>query len=175
MANKILVFIEQRNGQIKKSSLEAAKAASDLASKLGYSAEGIAIGNDIQNLDSVGGYGLTKVTHFKNGAVENYSTSAYTEITSNFAKEIDADILFFPNSSLGKDLAPHVSAKLDCGIATDIIAIDNNNGELVATRPVYAGKALVDVKVTSSKKVYTLRPNVFNPGTPADAKAEIST
>jgi len=47
MANKILVYVEQRNGQIKKSSIEAAKVASDLASKISYSAEAVIIGSDI--------------------------------------------------------------------------------------------------------------------------------
>ncbi|NNL20633.1 MAG: electron transfer flavoprotein subunit alpha/FixB family protein, partial [Ignavibacteriaceae bacterium] len=32
---------------------------------------------------------------------------------------------------------------------------------LVATRPIYAGKALMDVKLTTDKKVISLRPNVF--------------
>jgi electron transfer flavoprotein alpha subunit len=38
------------------------------------------------------------------------------------------------------------------------------NGEIIATRPVYAGKALTDVRVGSVVKVFTLRPNVFSAG-----------
>ena len=54
MANKILVFIEQRNGKIKKSSLEAVKAASDIAQKLSGSVEAISIGNEmIKSVDTV--------------------------------------------------------------------------------------------------------------------------
>ncbi len=173
MANKILVFIEQRNGRIKKSSIEAVKVASDLASKISYSVQAVAIGNEIEGLAELGGYGASNVMHYKNPSLENYSTSAYTEIAANYAKEIDAEIFLFANTSLGKDLAPHVAVKIDAGITTDVIALEYHN-DIVATRPVYAGKALIDVKITSSKKIFTLRPNVFNPGTSNGNSAEIN-
>lgn len=174
MANKILVFIEQRNGKIKKSSLEAIKAASEIASKNSFTIEAVVVGNNVENPETLGGYGVQKITHFKNAALENYSTSAYTELTVNYAKEIDADILIFANTSLGKDLAPHVAVKLDAGIVTDIIAFEFKENDFVLTRPVYAGKALIDVKVTSAKKVLTLRPNIFNAGTPGNLTAEVN-
>jgi electron transfer flavoprotein alpha subunit len=76
MANKILVFIEQRNGLIKKSSLEAAKVAADLTVKLSGTVEAVTVGNEIEGLEKVGSYGVTKVTHFKNSDLSNYSPSA---------------------------------------------------------------------------------------------------
>lgn len=174
MANKILVFLEQRNGQIKKSSFEAVKAASELAAKISYEVEAVSLGGEIQNIEDAGGYGAKKVTHLKNSSLENYSTSAYTDALVNYSKEIDADILFFSNTSLGKDLAPHIAVKLDCGLATDCIALNYDNNEITATRPVFAGKALTDIKITSSKKIFTLRPNVFNAGESSGTKPEIN-
>ncbi len=174
MANKILVFIEQRNGKIKKSSLEAAKLASDAASKLSGSVEAITVGNDINELDKLGGYGAGKVTHYKNSQLENYSASAYKDLTAKHFQENGFDILIFPNTALGKDLAPRVAAKVEAGIAVDCIAFNYEGGTITVTRPVYAGKALLDVKLTSDKKVFTIRPNVFNAGEPTDAKAEVS-
>lgn len=174
MANKILVFIEQRDGQIKKSSLEAAKVASDFASKLSGNAEALTIGNEINNLDSLGGYGVGKVTHLKNSDLANYSPSAYTELITKFVNDNGFDILFFGNTSLGKDLAPRLSAKIDAGLAMDCTALNFENGEIIATRPVYAGKALINLKITSAKKIFSLRPNVFNAGTAGGNKAEIN-
>src|SRR3989339_278021 len=174
MANKILVFIEQRNGKIKKSSLEAVKAASDIAQKLSGSVEAITIGNEIENLEKVGGFGAGKITHFKNAALENYSTSAYTDIVAKYSSENNIDFIFFAASSMGKDLAPHVAVKTDSGLAMDCISLNCETNDVIATRPVYAGKALIDIKLTSAKKIFALRPNVFNPGTPSDKKAEVS-
>lgn len=171
---KFLVFIEQRNGQIKKSSYEAAKVATETAPKLGGTVEAIAVGGEIANLDLLGGYGVSKVNHLKNELLTEYSPSAYAEVIVNFAAENGFEIIFFAASAMGKDLAPRVSAKLDAGLAVDCVALTVDGTDIIATRPVYAGKALVDLKVTSAKKVFALRPNVFSAGVPSDAKAEIS-
>ncbi|MFA7420218.1 MAG: electron transfer flavoprotein subunit alpha/FixB family protein [Melioribacteraceae bacterium] len=171
---KFLVFIEQRNGQIKKSSYEAAKVAAETATKLGGTVEAIAVGGDITNLDLLGGYGVSKVNHLKNDLYTEYSPSAYSEAIVNFVAENGFEILFFGASAMGKDLAPRVSAKLDAGLAVDCVALCVEGTDIIATRPVYAGKALVDLKINSAKKVFALRPNVFSAGAPSEAKAEVS-
>jgi electron transfer flavoprotein alpha subunit len=66
---------------------------------------------------------------------------------------------------MGKDCAPRVAVKLDAGLASDCIALKVDGGNIIATRPVYAGKALTDVRISSAMKVFTLRPNVFAAGT----------
>lgn len=159
MANKILVFIEQRNGQIKRASLEAVKAANNLAEKLSYEVTAVAVGNEVSDLDKIN---VQKVVHYKNNELGNYSTSAYSDLVTEFAKESDAEILFFGNTALGKDLAPRVSVKLEAGIIMDVVEFNINDGNIIASRPVYAGKALTNVKVNTKKKVFTVRPNVFS-------------
>ncbi|TSA28227.1 MAG: electron transfer flavoprotein subunit alpha/FixB family protein [Ignavibacteriales bacterium] len=174
MANKILVFIEQRSGKIKKSSFEAVKTASDIAQKISGSVEAISIGNEIENLEKVGGFGAAKITHFKNADLENYSPSAYADIIAKYSTENNIDLFFFAASSMGKDLAPRVAVKTDSGLAMDCILLNCESNDIIATRPIYAGKAVIEIKLTSPKKVFALRPNVFNPGIPTDKKAEVS-
>ena len=174
MANKVLVLLEQRMGEVKKASFEAARAAADMAGKLNAEVEAVVVGADVNNADVVGGYGVSKVTHYKNAELENYSSSAYAEAVAEYANESGADIVLFSNTAMGKDLAPRVCVKIDAGIAMDCVAFEHDGDNVVATRPVYAGKALLDVKLNSSKKVYTLRPNVFPAGEPSEAKAEVT-
>ncbi|MCB9210206.1 MAG: electron transfer flavoprotein subunit alpha/FixB family protein [Ignavibacteriales bacterium] len=173
MANKILVVLEQRDNQLKKITHEVAKVGSDLANKLNCEVEAVVVGGDVNPLNKVGGFGVKKVTLIKNEELSNYSPSAYTKIISDFADEIGADILIFGNTAIGKDLAPRVSVKLDAGIAMDCVELNFSDGEIIATRPVYAGKALVDIKINSDKKVFVLRPNVFNPGESTESEAEV--
>ncbi len=173
MANKFLVFIEQRSGIVKKSSLEAVKVAADFSARLSGNVEAVTIGNEIEGLDKIGAYGVSKVTFFKNSELVNYSPSAYTELISKFAIENGFDHLFFGATSMGKDLAPYVSVKVDAGLAMDCVMLNTNGSEIIATRPIYGGKALIDVKIKSPIKIFALRPNVFNPGIPSDNKAEV--
>lgn len=173
MANKVLVFLEQRNGIVKKSSLEAAKTASGLAAALGYTVEAVTCGNNVDGLENLGKYGISKVTLLKNEALSEFSSSAYSTLTADFAKETDADILILSNTSMGKDVAPAVAVKIGAGILMDCVSLETAGGEITATRPVYAGKALIEAKLVSAKKVFTTRPNVFSIGELADASAEV--
>jgi electron transfer flavoprotein alpha subunit len=163
MANKILAILEQRESKLKRVSFESASVANKLANELKLESEAVVIGNDVENMNEISKYGIKNIVLFKNENLENYSPSAYRDIIVNYAKETDADYLIFGNTSLGKDLAPRVAVKLDAGILVDCISLDASSGEVKATRPVYAGKALIDVKLNSTKKVITIRPNVFKP------------
>jgi electron transfer flavoprotein alpha subunit len=82
-------------------------------------------------------------------------------------------MVFLPASQMGKDLAPRVAAKLGAGLASDCVALKVENGDVIATRPVYAGKAVVDVRVKTDVKVFTLRPNVFT-ATPGTGTASVT-
>lgn len=161
MSKKISVFLEQREGKIKKSSFEAASLASKIADENGFEKELVSIGNEIKNLSDAVQYGIDKITFFKNKELENYSSSAYTEILSKYIKDNDIEILFMSNTSLGKDLAPRVSVKADAGIIVDCTDLIYENDNFTATRPVYAGKAFINVKLNTKRKIFTLRPNVF--------------
>jgi electron transfer flavoprotein alpha subunit len=163
MSKKILAFLEQREGKIKRAAFEVVSTASRIAEELNLESEALVLGNNIDNLNDISKYGINKIIHFKNDNLNNYSTSAYTDIISNYAKDISADYLIFSNTSLGKDLAPHVTVKIDAGILMDCIKLEIINDEIVATRPIYAGKALLDVKLKSERKILTIRPNVFQP------------
>jgi electron transfer flavoprotein alpha subunit len=171
---KILAFIEQRDGQIKKSSFEAAKTAFDLSQKLNATVEAVCLGNEVNNIDAVGGFGITKINFLKNPALEKYS-SAYTDLVTDFINQNNFDIILFSATSLGRDLSPKVSARLNCGLAVDCINLDIVENNIIATRPIFAGKALLDLKLNSEKKIFVLRPNVFSAGTPNENKAEVNT
>ncbi|HSD63113.1 MAG TPA: electron transfer flavoprotein subunit alpha/FixB family protein [Ignavibacteriaceae bacterium] len=161
MAKKILAILEQRDNRLKRTAFEASSLAVRLAGELNLEAEGIVIGNDVENISEAGKYGIKKVIHFKNNNLSNYSTSAYTKIISDYAKEKGADYLIFSGTALGKDLAPHVSVRINAGCLMDCVDVKISSGEVIATRPVYAGKALIDVKLKSAVKSIVIRPNVF--------------
>jgi electron transfer flavoprotein alpha subunit len=161
MANNILAVLEQREGSLKRSAFEVVNKAANLAKELNTIAEAVVVGDTINNLNEISKYGIQKITHLKNSELANYSSSGYTEVISNLAKESDFDILILSNTALGKDLAPHLSIKLDAACVVDCIKISVSGNDIICTRPTYAGKALVDLKLLSNKKVITIRPNVF--------------
>ncbi len=175
MANKILAILEQREGLLKKVSFEAASTASKLAKELNLEVEAVVAGADVNNLNEISKYGISKVVHLKNSDFANYTSSGYTEAISNYAKEVNAVCLIVGNTSLGNDLAPRLAVKLNSGCIMDCVNLQVESGEVVATRPIYAGKAFVKVKLSSDIKVFTIRPNVFKAELSDSGSASVET
>jgi electron transfer flavoprotein alpha subunit len=175
MGNNILVFIEQRDGQIKKSSFEAAKTASLLAAKSGSQVDAVLFGSQVNDVEKLGGYGVKTVYFYKHADLALYAPKTYTELTVKQISDSDANLVLFANTALGKDLAPRVAAKTDSGIAMDAITVEAEGTDLIIGRPVYAGKAITELKITSAVKIVTLRPNVFPSGELTGTAAEVKT
>ncbi len=173
---KILAFAEQRNGQFKKTAFEIVKAAKTTADKLGGEVVAVVVGNTITSIaGQLGGYGASKVIVVDDARLELYSTTAYAKVVAEIAKQDSAEIVLFPASELGKDLAPRVAVKLQAGLAAGCTALTVDNGTIKATRPVYAGKGLLDVTISTGTKIFTLRPNVFTAGDSNGSTAAIET
>ena len=171
---KILAFAEQRNGQFKKTAFEVVRAAGNLAAQGQGDVVSLVVGNGVTSIaGQLGGFGLSRVIVVDDAKLENYSTTAYAKVIAEIAKQENAEIVLLPASSMGKDVAPRVAIKLQAGLVSDCTAIKIENGTITATRPVYAGKALVDVSVTTPVKIFSLRPNVFTAGEPKNSEASV--
>jgi electron transfer flavoprotein alpha subunit len=175
----ILAFAEQRDNKFKKSAFETVQAARKLADQLGWTFAALVVGSGVEGIAAeLGNYGATKVVIVDDPALTAHSNTAYAKIIAAIAKKESANIVVLPASQMGKDLAPRVAVKLEAGLAADCIALKVENGEIVATRPIYAGKALLDVRVKTAMKVFTLRPNVFTavsvPGSATIEKASVA-
>lgn len=173
MTNKVLSIIEQREGSIKKVSYEAVSVGVSLAKELNLEFEAVVIGSEIEGLSNFGNYGAAKITHLKNTELHNFSSSAYSDLIGNYAKESNASVIILGNTSFGNELAPLIAVKLNSACIVDCVSLTVESGEIIATRPVYAGKALIKSKLNSDIKIFTIRPNVFKAEKISDQNSEI--
>lgn len=171
--NNILVYIEQRAGIIKKSSLEAASTAVKIGNHFSLNVDAVIIGDEVANPEILGNYGVNKVYFMKNSEFSNFSVSGYGTILHSLVKENSFDFIVFSHTAQGKDLAAFISAKNETGLIVDCIKFENIEDNLVFTRPIYAGKSLQNLKFISEKSVLTLRPNVFPAETLNDSPAQV--
>ncbi len=157
-----LIFAEQRDGKFKKSSLETVRAARGISDRLGASCVALVAGSGVEAIaGQLGPYGAQRVIAVDQPDLAQHSGTAVAKVIAEVARQEGATLLFLAASAMGKDLAPSVAVRLEAGLASDCVALSVEGEDLVATRPVFAGKALLDVKVKTAVKVYTLRPNVF--------------
>jgi len=155
-----LAVLEQRDGVLRKISYEVVTAAH----RLGGSVEAVVCAPaQVQGAEQVGKFGADKIVTLTNPAFAKYAPEACAQALAERAKQGGYRTLVFAASATGKDLAPRVAAKLGVGVAADLTDLAADGSGLVVTRPVYAGKALMKVKVTAQPAVLSLRPNVFTP------------
>jgi len=155
-----LAVLEQRDGVLRKISHEVVTAAQ----RLGGSVEAVVCAAAaVQGADQAAKFGADKIVTLTNPAFAKYAPEACAQALAERAKQGGYRTIVFAASATGKDLAPRVAAKLGVGVAADLTDLAIDGDALVGTRPVYAGKALLKVKVKSQPAVVSLRPNVFTP------------
>ncbi|NPV26370.1 MAG: electron transfer flavoprotein subunit alpha/FixB family protein [Firmicutes bacterium] len=158
MAKGTWVFVDQRDGKIRKVTFELISEAK----KLGDEVCAVLLGKGVEGLAAeLGKYGADKVYIADDDKLEKYTTGAFAAQLAAMVKEYQPATILFGHTAMGKDLAPRLAQKLEAGLVTDCTAMANEGGQLVFTRPVYAGKAFAKVVVESTPVMATLRGNVF--------------
>jgi len=176
MSNDVWVVAEHKDGKLKKVSLELLGVGKKLAQKTGGSLSALLVGHQIENLAAeLGGYGAQKIFVCESEALASYSNEGYTKAIADLAKAHDPAVLLGGATALGKDLLPRVAARLQTGLASDCTGLDiNDEGILVAERPMFAGKVMVDTVTPQARpQMAALRPNVLPVPEKGEEKAEV--
>ena len=169
----VLIFLDQSEGQIKKSSLEAASYGAKVAELLGTSAEAIVLGNVADDLTTLGKYGVKKVHTVKNDALDHVDAQVFTKIIADAAKAIDAKVIIFSNNFNGKAIAPRLSVRLKAGLVSGAVALPDLSNGFTVKKNVFSGKAFAHVSIATDIKIISLNPNSYSITT-TDAVAEVA-
>ena len=157
----ILVFIEQREGRVRPVSREALGEATRLAATLGGPVVGVCAASADPGLAALGAAGADKVLLATGPRFEWYDAEAMTAAVVAAIESLEPDLVLFAASAMGKDLSPRVAARIGVGLASDCTALTPQGGTLLASRPVFAGKALQTVRFPRKPAMASLRPKVF--------------
>ena len=159
----ILVFVEQRDGEIRAASLQALSEARRLAAGNGWPVAAVLPGDGIAGVgSSLGGYGAQTAYLADDPSLKLYSAEGYAAAVVAAAERAQPSAVFFAGTAMGRDLAPRVAARLGVGALADVVELTLEGESFVAKRPVYSGKAIATVDTAGkSPQVVSLRPNVF--------------
>jgi len=162
--SNVLAILEQRDGTLRKVSHEIVTGARRLADALGGEVHAlVCAAGPVSGVDAAGRHGADTVITATNAAFGQYAPEGYARTIAEHAKAGGYGAVVCAASAQGKDLSPRIAARLSVALAADITDVSVDGGAIVVTRPVYAGKALLKVKVVSKPAVLSLRPNVFTP------------
>ena len=167
----IFAFAETREGELRKVAQEVVTAARTLADGLGTEVVAAVLGKPGTSgvATELGRYGADRVLTGESESFDKYHPEAFTTVIANYLKENGCEAALFPATSLGRDLAPRVAARMGVEYLSEVTGLVVEGGQVVATRPKYAGKLNARVTVAAKPAVLALRPNSFNPAENARA------
>lgn len=158
----VLVFLDQADGQIRKSSLEAACYGATVAAQLGLSAEAIVFGSTTGDLPSLGKYGIKKVHTINNASLDQLDAQLFTRLIAEVASATGALVVIFSNNLAGKAVAPRLSVRLKAGLVTGAVAVPDTANGFIVKKNVFSGKAFANVSINTAVKIISLNPNSYS-------------
>ena len=165
MSKNVFVIAEQRDGKIMKVSYELIGKARELANDLGQDVVAVLMGSGVEAVaGDLAKAGADKVIVVDDPMLAEYVTEPYAKATTAVIKANDPEIVLFGASSIGRDLAPRVSARIHTGLTADCtkLEIDPETKLLNMTRPAFGGNIMATILCADHRpQMATVRPGVM--------------
>ena len=161
----VWVFIERRDGNPVRVSLELLTKGHSLAEKLGVDVTAILVGEGVSGIaQELIYYGADRVIIADNPTAKDYRTEVYTDIIAEQVLRERPEILLIGATCIGRDLAPRLSARLKTGCTADCteLDIDEESRLIAATKPFFGTNLMADIVCPFHRpQVVTVRPGVM--------------
>lgn len=165
--SKTLVITELENGSVKKATLSALGFAKQVGPF-----QILVIGERAnQAAASLREYGADKVLVAE--IAGGYLSEKYAPTVAQVAKAEGHRVVVACATAFGKDLIPRVGAKLDAGIASDIIGVEVNGDNLKYRRSMYAGNVFASVTLNTPVQAVSVRQSEFEPAEPTGGESPL--
>ncbi len=159
----IWIFVEQRDGTMRKVSMELLSGGRELASTLREEMAAILFGYQVGPMAEKLTQWADRVYVIDDPLFQYYSVDSYGESLANMIREYNPSVLLGGSTFMGRDIFPWLAVRLETGYAADCIDITVGDDKgIIAKRPMYGGKVLADVMFPHVRpQMATVRPNVF--------------
>ena len=165
MSKDILVFVEQRDGVIQNVGFELCGAARELANKVeGAKVCAAIIGDNSSKLaNQLIVSGADEIYYVEDACLKHYLNETYTKAFEEVVKLVNPNVVLIGASSIGRDLAPRLSARINTGLTADCTKLDiDENGQLYSTRPAFGGNLFATIICPDHRpQMSTVRPGVM--------------
>ena len=165
MSKDVYVIAEQRDGKIQKVGLELIGEATKLAKDLGEQVVAVLLGSNITDkAQELIQHGADKVVVVDDPMLAEYVTEPYAKALYEVIKANEPEIVLYGATSIGRDLAPRVSARVHTGLTADCtkLAINEETKLLHMTRPAFGGNIMATIVCKNHRpQMATVRPGVM--------------
>jgi electron transfer flavoprotein alpha subunit len=157
----VLIVAEHAQGQLRKATLHALGAGREVARRTGGKLHVALLGSGVAPLAAeLARYGAD--VHLADAPVlEHALAEACAPVVADLARALGATFVGAAATASGKDLLPRVAARLDAGMATEVLSFGGDGASVTFRRPMWAGNVLAEVEIASKVKVFTVRATEF--------------
>jgi len=162
------VVEDDRQGNPKKVMAEVLGEAARLAGQAGGQVEAVWLTDKATEagIKQLGEWGAKRILLAENAAFAPYRGEVWAPVLAELVQKESPQAVFGAVTTRQREVMARLAARLGAGISADSMALALEDGKLVATRPVYAGKLLAKMTWAKTPWLVTLRPNVFKPADP---------
>lgn len=161
----VLVFVEQRDGDIQKVSLELVSKGREIADQIGCQLKAAVLCKSLKSApEMLIQYGADEVILVESPLLEPYATEPYTKSLTAIIEAHKPEIVLVGATTIGRDLAPRVSARINTGLTADCtsLEVDPENKNLLMTRPAFGGNIMATIICPDHRpQMSTVRPGVM--------------
>ena len=176
MTKKILAYIDHFHGKVQPSSWEGLGVAASIAGDTGGEAAALIIGEGVGELaEAAFHHGADQVFLADDPILKDFRPEPLADVVKKAAETYQPDLILFPTTSRGRTLAGMAAVDLNTGVMVDVIGLDWAGGDIVATRPIYAGKLLAKLVCKTTPQVITLRTRAFDKPEPDTGRTGSAT
>jgi electron transfer flavoprotein alpha subunit len=169
----VLIVAEQFGGGLRKATLHALAAGKELASRTGGKLSVALLGSGLaQVADELAAYGCD-VLLADAPVLKDPLAEAHAPVVAELARSAGATFVGAAATAFGKDLLPRVAARLEAGMATEVVSFGGQGGAVTFRRPMWAGNVLAEVELATAVKVFTIRPTEF-PAAPKEGTGTVT-
>ena len=163
MSKDIFVFVECKNGSIRKVSFELLSKAKEISEKLSSTVYAVIIGSDIEaaanNLQEF----ADKVIVVNNEKLKNYRWDTYIHVMEQLIRKYTPYAVFGASTVTGKDIFPRLAAKFNGAIISDAVGAVLEGEIIKIKKPLFGGKIISWVACKDDSTFFvTFRPNSFS-------------
>ncbi|KXK48925.1 MAG: electron transfer flavoprotein subunit alpha/FixB family protein [Anaerolineae bacterium] len=173
----VLVWIETEGGKAKPTSWEAVGAGKLIADGFGVGVTAVVLGENAAGVAQEAlKFGASSALACDDPTLTTYRFEAYAPILSKLVADRSPKALVAVATAAGRELAAAVAADTDSAILSEVVELSVADGQVVATRPVYAGKLLSQAASTGEGTVcVTIRARAFKAPAEGAASGSVET
>jgi electron transfer flavoprotein alpha subunit len=173
MANGVLIYAEQRGGELTNGTWEAIAAGQKIAADLGVGARALLVGSDVAaNAARVAAKQLDEVVTIEHAKLGDYTPDGFTAAVVAAIAELDPEWVVFSHTYHVRDFAPRVAARLDRALVGDVVKARAEGGGLVLVRQIFQGKINADVACrTEAPRLVSFQAGAFRVDAARDGAA----